>query len=71
MRDGGGSSIGPRANSCLLWNDVQLDGAHHDRFEQRRANAASMVMLNDATNEVWAQFFEEETTRASSNVFER
>jgi len=29
-----------------------------------------MVMVDDATNEVWAQFFEEETTRASYDVLE-
>ena len=27
-----------------------------------------MVMVDDATNRVWAQFFEEETTRASYDV---
>jgi Homeodomain-like domain len=49
---------------------VQLDGSHHDWFEGRRAKAVLMVMVDDATNEVWAQFFEEETTRASYDVFE-
>jgi hypothetical protein len=29
-----------------------------------------MVMVDNVTNEVWAQFFEEETTRASYGVFE-
>ena len=49
---------------------VQLDGSHHDWFEGRRAKAVLMVMVDDATNEVWAQFFEEETTRASYDVVE-
>jgi transposase len=49
---------------------VQLDGSHHDWFEGRRAKAVLMVMIDDATNEVWAQFFEEETTRASYDVSE-
>jgi hypothetical protein len=49
---------------------VQLDGSHHDWFEGRRAKAVLMVMVDDATNEVWAQFFEEETTRASYDVLE-
>jgi hypothetical protein len=49
---------------------VQLDGSHHDWFEGRRAKAVLMVMVDDATNEVWAQFFEAETTRASYDVFE-
>jgi hypothetical protein len=46
---------------------VQLDGSHHDWFEGRRAKAVLMVMMDDATNKVWAQFFEEETTRARSS----
>ena len=29
-----------------------------------------MVMVNDATNRLWAQFFEEETTHASYDVLE-
>src|ERR1017187_4521534 len=49
---------------------VQLDGSHHDWFEGRRGKAVLMVMVDAATNEVWAQFFEEETTRASYDVFE-
>jgi hypothetical protein len=49
---------------------VQLDGSHHDWFEGRRAKAVLMVMVDDATNKVWAQFFEEETTRASYDVLE-
>jgi hypothetical protein len=48
----------------------QLDGSHHDWFEGRRAKAVLMVMVDDATNKVWAQCFEEETTRASYDVFE-
>ncbi|MGH9580649.1 MAG: ISNCY family transposase, partial [Terriglobales bacterium] len=49
---------------------VQLDGSHHDWFEGRRAKCVLMVMVDDATNRVWAQFFEEETTRASYDVLE-
>jgi homeodomain-containing protein len=49
---------------------VQLDGSHHDWFEGRRAPCVLMVMVDDATNRVWAQFFEEETTHASYDVFE-
>lgn len=44
---------------------VQLDGSHHDWFEGRRDKCVLMVMVDDATNRVWAQFFEEETTHAS------
>jgi hypothetical protein len=47
---------------------VQLDGSHHDWFEGRRERCVLMVMVDDATNRVWAQFFEEETTRASYDM---
>lgn len=49
---------------------VQMDGSHHDWFEGRAAKCVLMVMVDDATNRVWAQFFEEETTRASYDIFE-
>jgi hypothetical protein len=49
---------------------VQLDGSHHDWFEGRRAKCVLLVMVDDATGRLWAQFFEEETTRASYDVFE-
>ena len=49
---------------------VQLDGSHHDWFEGRRGSCVLMVMGDDATNRVGARFFEEETTRASYDVFE-
>lgn len=49
---------------------VQLDGSHHDWFEGRRAKCVLMVMVDDATNRVWAQFFEEETTHASYDTLE-
>jgi hypothetical protein len=49
---------------------VQLDGSHHDWFEGRRAKCVLMVMVDDATNRMRARFSEEETTRASDDVFE-
>ena len=49
---------------------VQLDGSHHDWFEGRRAECVLMVMVDDATNRMRARFSEEETTRASYDVFE-
>jgi transposase len=48
---------------------VQLDGSHHDWFEGRRDKAVLMVMVDDATNRTGARFAEEETTRASYDVF--
>lgn len=47
---------------------VQLDGSHHDWFEGRAPRCVLMVMVDDATNRVWAQFFEEETTHASYDM---
>ena len=49
---------------------VQLDGSHHDWFEGRREKCVLMVMVDDATNRLWAQFFEEETTHASYDLVE-
>src|SRR3974377_154303 len=49
---------------------VQLDGSHHDWFEGRAPKCVLMVMVDDATNRVWAQFFQEETTRASYDLLE-
>jgi hypothetical protein len=50
---------------------VQLDGSHHDWFEGRRSKAVLMVMVDDATNHTYARFFEEETTHASFETFDR
>jgi hypothetical protein len=49
---------------------VQMDGSLHDWFEGRREKAVLMVMVDDATNRTGARFFEEETTRASYDIFE-
>jgi transposase len=48
---------------------VQMDGSHHDWFEGRRGWAVLMVMIDDATNEVYAEFHEEETTIAAMMTF--
>jgi hypothetical protein len=49
---------------------VQMDGSHHDWFEGRRERAVLMVMIDDATNRTYAQFSEQETTRAADDTFE-
>lgn len=49
---------------------VQLDGSHHDWFEGRGPRCVLMVMVDDANNRVWAQFFEEETTHASYDMLD-
>lgn len=59
-----------RERKPCLGQMVQLDGSHHDWFEGRRDKAVLMVMIDDATNETMAHFAEEETTRASYDVFD-
>ncbi len=49
---------------------VQMDGSHHDWFEGRRKKAVLMVMIDDATSEVFARFSEQETTIAAMEVFQ-
>jgi len=49
---------------------VQLDGSHHDWCEGRGPKCVLMVMVDDATNQMRARFFAEETTRASYEVLE-
>ena len=49
---------------------VQLDGSHHDWFEGRGPQCVLMVMVDDATNQMRARFFQAETTRASYDVLE-
>jgi len=49
---------------------IQLDGSHHDWFEGRAARCVLMVMVDDATNRVWARFVAQETTRASYDILE-
>ena len=44
---------------------VQMDGSHHDWFEGRCDWAVLMVLIEDATSEVFAWFSEEETTIAA------
>ena len=52
------------------WGElVQMDGSPHDWFEGRRAKAVLMVMIDDATNLTYAQFHEEETTKAAMLTF--
>jgi hypothetical protein len=59
-----------RERKACLGQMVPLDGSHHDWFEGRRAKAVLMGMVDDATNKTEAQFFEEETTRASFETFD-
>jgi hypothetical protein len=50
---------------------VQVDGSLHDWFEGRREKASLIVMIDDATNWMFARFFEEETTAGVMETFWR
>jgi transposase len=74
----GSRTVRRRRQQHRQWRDrkpsfgamVQLDGSDHDWFEGRREPAVLMVMVDDATGRVGAQFFEQETTRASYDILE-
>jgi hypothetical protein len=50
---------------------AQLDGSHHDWFEGRRGWAVLMVMIDDATGRVFAQFFENESWDSAATTLRR
>jgi len=60
-----------RARKEHVGEMLQMDGSHHDWFEGRRGWAVLMVMIDDATNRTYGQFFEEETTAAAMTTFRR
>jgi hypothetical protein len=59
-----------RERKACFGEMVQMDGSHHDWFEGRGPKSVLMVMVDDATNRMYCQFFEEETTRASYDMLE-
>jgi len=50
---------------------IQIDGSHHDWFEGRGPRGVLMVLIDDATNQTYARFYETEDTRAAFDVFRR
>jgi hypothetical protein len=54
-----------RARKEYFGELAQMDGSHHDWFEGRRDWAVLMVLIDDATSEVFAWFSEGETTIAA------
>ena len=44
---------------------IQMDGSHHDWFEGRASWCVLMVLIDDATNHVYARFYAAETTAAA------
>lgn len=60
-----------RERKACFGDMVQMDGSHHDWFEGRAERAVLMVMIDDATSKTYAQFFAQETTRASFDMVEQ
>jgi transposase len=50
---------------------VQMDGSHHRWFEDRGGKCCLMVMIDDATGQVRARFYEQETLLAAMETFGR
>jgi len=50
---------------------IQMDGSHHDWFEGRSGWCVLMVLIDDASNQTYARFYQAETTLAAFDVFGR
>lgn len=50
---------------------VQLDGSHHDWFAGRRGWAVLMVMIDDATGQIFARFYENESWDSAATTLRR
>lgn len=60
-----------RERRSRLGELVQMDGSWHDWFEGRGPWCCLMVMIDDATGQVLARFYEKETLAAAFDVFGR
>lgn len=58
-----------RERKACCGGRVPLDGAHHAGCAGRREPCVRRGMVDDATNRVWAQFFQAETPPASDAGF--
>jgi len=50
---------------------VQMDGSHHEWFEDRAGKCVLMVMIDDATNLTYARLYGAETTEGAFDMFRR
>ena len=50
---------------------IQIDGSHHDWFEDRRPKCVLMGYIDDATGKVYARFYEYEGTMPAMDSFKR
>ena len=60
-----------RKRRACLGSMVQMDGSHHDWFEDRAAKCVLMVMIDDATSRTYARFYPAETTEEAFDVWGR
>jgi len=50
---------------------LQLDGSHHDWFDNRRPKSVLMAYIDDATSKVYGRFYEYEGTIPAMDSFKR
>lgn len=60
-----------RERSACLGQMVQMDGSHHDWLEGRGPRLVLMGYIDDATNRVYARFYEGESVAAALDSFKR
>lgn len=58
-----------RERKHMFGEMIQIDGSHHDWFEGRGAKCVLMGYIDDATNNVFAEFYEDEGTMAAMKSF--
>lgn len=60
-----------RERKPCLGEMIQADGSHHDWFEGRAPECVLMGYIDDATNRVYARFYEYEGTKPAMDSFKR
>lgn len=60
-----------RERKCYFGQMSQVDGSHHDWFEGRGPKCVLMLYIDDATNTVFARFYEYEGTIPAMDSFKR
>lgn len=60
-----------RERKHRLGEMIQIDGSHHDWFEGRGSECVLMGFIDDATNHVYARFYEYEGTLPAMDSFKR
>lgn len=60
-----------RERKACFGEMIQMDGSRHDWFEGRGPECVLMAMIDDATNNVFARFYDYEGTIPALDVFRR